>query len=46
MRGEYAGVSLYFSRIPRTDQFLLELYTRVAFNRFGADVSAGIRNIG
>ena len=38
-------VQLFFDRIQRTDQFLFELYTRRAFNRFGGNVSAGIYNI-
>jgi hypothetical protein len=38
-------VQLFFDRIQRTDQFLFELYTRRAFNRFGGNVGAGIYNI-
>lgn len=43
--GTYRPMTLYFDRIQRTDQFLFELYTRVAFNRWGSDVASGIINI-
>jgi hypothetical protein len=45
LAGRQRQVQLYFDRIQRTDQFLLELYTRVAFTRFGAGVAAGIFDI-
>ena len=45
LAGVRRDVALYFDRIQRTDQFLFELYTRRAFTRFGANVSAGIYNI-
>lgn len=45
LRGVYRPVTLYFDRIQRTDTFLVELYTRVAFARWGGDVAAGIRNL-
>lgn len=43
--GTYRPMQLFFDRIQRTDQFLFELYTRVAFQRWGADVAAGVINI-
>lgn len=47
--GFLAGVrretQLFFDRIQRTDQFLLELYTRRGFTRFGGNVAAGVYNI-
>ncbi len=45
LAGQRAGISLYFDRIQRTDQFLFEMYTRQAFTRFGTNVAAGIYNI-
>ena len=45
IRGSLRGLSLYFDRIQRTDQFLFELYMRKAFTRFGGNVAAGIFNI-
>lgn len=45
IRGSLRGLSLYFDRVQRTDQFLFELYMRKAFTRFGGNVSAGIYNI-
>jgi hypothetical protein len=45
LAGSRREVQLFFDRIQRTDQFLFELYTRRAFTRFGANVSAGIYNI-
>lgn len=48
-RGVLAGVrrdtQLFFDRIQRTDQFLLELYLRLAFVRFDNFYAAGIYNI-
>lgn len=38
-------VQIFFDRVQGRDQFLFEVYARVAFNRWGDDVSAGIRNI-
>jgi len=43
--GVVRSAQLYFDRIQRTDQFLLELYTRIAFTKFGAGVAAGIYDI-
>jgi HK97 family phage major capsid protein len=45
LRGVRRDVQLFFDRIQGRDQFLFELYTRVSFNRWGADVAAGVRNI-
>lgn len=45
IRGSLRGLSLYFDRVQRTDQFLFELYMRKAFTRFGGNVAAGIYNI-
>ncbi|MCX7618924.1 phage major capsid protein [Tepidiforma sp.] len=45
LRGEYRGVQMFMDRIQRTDQFLIELYTRQAFTRWGADVAAGVYNV-
>ena len=45
LAGERRGVQLFFDRIQRTDQFLIELYTRRAFTRFGGNVASGIYNI-
>ena len=45
LAGSRRDVQLFFDRIQRTDQFLFELYTRRAFTRFGANVSAGIYDI-
>ena len=45
LAGNRAGVSLYFDRIQRTDQFLFEMYTRQAFMNFGNSVAAGIYDI-
>jgi len=48
-RGFVAGVrrdvQLFFDRVQRTDQFLFELYTRRAFNRWGDNVAGGLYNI-
>lgn len=38
-------VQLFMDRIQGTDQFLLELYTRRGFTRFGTNGAAGIYNI-
>lgn len=45
IRGSLRGLSLYFDRVQRTDQFLFELYMRKAFTRFGGNVAAGIYNV-
>lgn len=45
LAGRRRDVQLYFDRIQRRDQFLFELYTRRAFNRFGGNVAAGVYNI-
>lgn len=45
IRGGLRGLSLYFDRVQRVDQFLFELYMRKAFTRFGGNVAAGIYNI-
>lgn len=45
IRGSLRGLSLYFDRVQRTDQFLFELYMRKAFTRFGGNTAAGIYNI-
>lgn len=45
IRGSLRGLSLYFDRVQRTDQFLFELYMRKAFTRFGGNVAAGIYDI-
>lgn len=44
LRGVYRPVQFFFDRIQRTDQFLVELYTRQAVVRWGGDVAAGIYN--
>jgi len=48
-RGFLQGVrreqQLFFDRIPGRDQFRFELYTRRAFNRWGANVASGIYDI-
>jgi hypothetical protein len=43
--GTRREVQFFFDRIQRTDQFLIELYTRRAFTKFGENVAAGIYNI-
>ena len=43
--GERRGVQFFMDRIQGRDQFLLELYTRRAFTRFGTNGSAGVYNI-
>ena len=45
IRGGLRGLSLYFDRVQRVDQFLFELYMRKAFTRFGGNVAAGIYDI-
>lgn len=45
VRGQLRGLSLYFDRVQRTDQFLFELYMRKAFTRFGGNTAAGIYDI-
>lgn len=45
LRGEYRGVQMFMDRIQRTDQLLIELYTRQAFTRWGADVASGVYNV-
>ena len=45
VRGVRRGTEMFFDRIQRTDQFLLELYLRNSFQRFGANVASGIYNI-
>ena len=45
VRGVRRGTEMFFDRIQRTDQFLMELYLRNSFNRFGGSVASGIRNI-
>ena len=45
VRGVRRDVELYFDRIQRTDQYLMELYTRQSFQRFGGNVASGIYNI-
>jgi len=45
LRGNYRGFQLFVDRIQRTDQFLIEVYTRQAFTRWGADVAAGVYNV-
>lgn len=45
VRGQRRDTQVFFDRVQRTDQFLLELYTRQSFNRFGGNVAAGIYNI-
>jgi len=45
VRGIRRGTEMYFDRIQRTDQFLLELYLRQSVQRFGGNVASGIRNI-
>lgn len=43
--GMRRGVQMFMDRIQGSDQFLLELYTRRAFTRFGTNGAAGIYNI-
>lgn len=43
--GVRRDTQFFMDRIQRTDQFLIELYTRRAFTRFGANVASGIYNI-
>jgi HK97 family phage major capsid protein len=45
LRGQLRQVQVFVDRVQGTDQFRLELYTRVAFQRWGTDVAAGVRNI-
>lgn len=43
--GVRRGVEFYADRIQRTDQLLLEMYTRRSFNVWASTVTAGIYNI-
>lgn len=43
--GMRRGIQFFMDRIQGRDQFLIELYTRRAFTRFGTKGSAGIYNI-
>ena len=43
--GERRGIQMFMDRIQGRGQFLIELYTRRAFTRFGTNGSAGIYNI-
>ena len=43
--GNRRGLQFFMDRIQGRDQFLIELYTRRAFTRFGTNGSAGIYNI-
>lgn len=43
--GERRGIQMFMDRIQGRDQFLIELYTRRAFTRFGTNGAAGIYNI-
>jgi len=43
--GVRRDTQFFMDRIQKTDQFLIELYTRRAFTRFGANVASGIYNI-
>lgn len=45
LAGVRREVQFFMDRIQGTDQFLLELYTRRAFTRFGTTGAAGIYNI-
>jgi HK97 family phage major capsid protein len=45
LRGEYRSMQMFMDRVQRTDQFLIELYTRQGFQRWGADVAAGVYNV-
>lgn len=46
LRGTYRPMQMFFDRVQRTDQFLIELYTRVSFTRWGAtNMISGVRNI-
>jgi hypothetical protein len=36
---------MFMDRVQGTDQILIELYTRRALTKFGANVAAGIYNI-
>ena len=43
--GNRRGLQFFMDRIQGRDQFLIELYTRRAFTRFGTNGAAGIYNI-
>lgn len=43
--GERRGIQMFMDRIQGRDQFLIELYTRRAFTRFGTNGAAGVYNI-
>ncbi len=43
--GARRDTQLFFDRIQRTDQFLLELYLRIGLARFDNSYAAGIFNI-
>lgn len=43
--GVRRGVEFHFDRVQRTDQYLLEMYTRRSFNTFSNTVAAGVYNI-
>ena len=45
LAGERRGIQFFMDRIQGRDQFLIELYTRRAFTRFGTNGAAGIYNI-
>ena len=45
LSGVRRDVQLFFDRIQRTDQFLIELYLRIAFVRFDNSYAAGIYDI-
>lgn len=43
--GVRRNTQFFMDRIQRTDQFLIELYTRRGFTKFGENVASGIYNI-
>lgn len=45
LAGERRGIQFFMDRVQGRDQFLIELYTRRAFTRFGTSGAAGIYNI-
>ena len=45
LAGDRRGIQFFMGRIQGRDQFLLEMYTRRAFTRFGTNGAAGIYNI-
>lgn len=45
LAGERRGIQFFMDRIQGRDQFLIELYTRRAFTRFGTNGAAGIYNV-